>query len=45
MSRGQRRVFESHARQMEQDDRFVSSFLTAQSCDILLHGDVEPNTS
>ena len=24
MSRGQRRVFESHARQMEQDDRFAS---------------------
>ena len=45
MSRGQRRVFESHARQMEQDDRFVSGVLTAQSCDNLLHGDVEPNTS
>ena len=45
MSRGQRRVFESHARQMEQDDRFVSGVLTAQSCDILLHGDVEPNAS
>ena len=42
MSRGQRRVFESHARQMEQDDRFVSGALTAQSCDNLLHGDVEP---
>ena len=45
MSRGQRRVFESHVRQMEQDDRFVSGVLTAQSCDNLLHGDVEPNTS
>ena len=33
MSRGQRRVFESHARQMEQDDRFVSGVLTVQSCD------------
>ena len=43
VSRGQRRVFESHARQMEQDDRFVSGVLTAQSCNILLHGDVEPN--
>ena len=30
MSRGQRRVFESHARQMEQDDRFVSGVLSAQ---------------
>ena len=30
MSRGQRRVFESHARQMEQDDRYVSGVLTAQ---------------
>ena len=38
MSRGQRRVFESHARQIEQDDRFVSGVLTAQS-----HHDVEPN--
>ena len=45
MSRGQRRVFESHARQMEQDDCFVSSVLTAQSCDMLLRGDVETNTS
>ena len=45
MSRGQRRVFESHARQMEQDDRFVSGVLTAQSCDNLLHCDVEPNAS
>ena len=45
MSRGQRRVLESHARQMEQDDRFVNGVLTAQSCDILLHGDVEPNAS
>ena len=45
MSRGQRRVFEPHARQMEKDDHFVSGVLTAQSCDILLHGDVEPNTS
>ena len=45
MSRGQRRVFESHARQMEQDDRFVSGVLTAQSCEKLLHYDVEPNAS
>ena len=45
MSRGQRRVFESHARQMEQDDRFVSGVLTAQSCENLLHYDVEPNAS
>ena len=45
MNRGQRRVFESHARQMEQDDRFVNGVLTAQPCDILLHGDVEPNAS
>ena len=29
MSRGQRRVFESHARQIEQDDRFVSGVLTS----------------
>ena len=41
MSRGQRRVFESHARQIEQDDRFVSG-LTAQSCE---NYDVEPNAS
>ena len=45
VSRGQRRVFESHARQIEQDDRFVNDVLTAQSCENLLHGDVEPNTS
>ena len=45
MSRGQRRVFESHARQMEQDDRSVSGVLTAQSCENLLHFDVEPNAS
>ena len=45
MSRGQRRVFESHARQMEQDDRFVNGVLTAQSCENLLHCDVEPNAS
>ena len=45
MSRGQRRVFESHARQIEQDDRFVSGVLTAQSCENLLHYDVEPNAS
>ena len=38
MSRGQRRDFESHARQMEQDDRFVNGA-------ILLHGDAESNTS
>ena len=44
MSRGQRRVFESHARQMEQDDRYVSGVLTAQSCENLLHH-VEPNAS
>ena len=43
MSRGQRRVFESHARQIEQDDRFVSGVLTAQSCENLLHYGVEPN--
>ena len=30
LSRGQRRVFESHARQIEQDDRFVSGVLTSQ---------------
>ena len=36
---------ESHVRQMEQDDRFVSGVLTAQSCENLLHCDVEPNTS
>ena len=29
MSRGQRSIFESHARQTEQDDRFVSGVLTA----------------
>ena len=45
MSRGQRRVFESHARQIEQDDLFVSGVLTAQSCEKLLHYDVEPNAS
>ena len=45
MSRGQRRVFESHARQIEQDDRLVSGVLTAQSCEKLLHHDVEPNAS
>ena len=45
MSRGQRRVFESHARQIEQDDRFVSGILGAQSRDNLLHCDVEPNAS
>ena len=45
ISRGQRRVFESHARQMEQDDRFVSDVLTAQSCENLLHDDAEPNAS
>ena len=45
MSRGQRRVFESHARQIEQDDRFVSGVLTAQSCENLLHYFVEPNAS
>ena len=45
MSRGQRRVFESHARQIEQDDRFVSGVLTAQPCEHLLHYDVEPNAS
>ena len=32
MSRGQRRVPEWQARQIEQDDRFVSGVLTAQSC-------------
>ena len=45
MSRGQRRVSESHARRVEQDDRFVSGVLTAQSCENLLHYDVEPNAS
>ena len=45
MSRGQRRVFESHARQIEQDDLFVSGVLTAQSCEKMLHYDVEPNAS
>ena len=45
MSRGQRRVFESHARQIEQEDGFVSGVLTAQSCENLLHYDVEPNAS
>ena len=45
MSRQQRRAFESHARQIEQDDRFVSGVFTAQSCEILLHNDVEPNAS
>ena len=43
MSRGQC-VFESHARQIEQDDLFISGVLTAQSCENLLHYDVEPNT-
>ena len=45
MSRGQRRVFESHVRQIEQDDRFVNGVLTAQSCENLLHYDVESNAS
>ena len=45
MSRGQRRVFESHVRQIEQDDRFVNGVLTAQSCENLLHHDVEPYNS
>ena len=45
MSRGQRRVFESHVRQIEQDDRFVNGVLTAQSCENLLHHDVESNAS
>ena len=47
MSRGQRRVFESHARQMEQDDRFFffCGVLSAQSFENLLHGDVEPYNS
>ena len=45
MSRGQRRVFESHARQIVQDDRFVNGVLTAQSCENVLHYDVEPNAS
>ena len=45
MSRGQRRVFQSHARQMEQDDRFVNGVLAAKSCENLLHYDVEPNFS
>ena len=45
MSRGQRRDFESHARQMEQDDCFVNGALTVQPCDILLHGDAESNAS
>ena len=45
VSWGQRRDFESHARQMEQDDRFVNGVLTAQPCDILLHGDAESNAS
>ena len=45
MSRGQHHDFESHARQMEQDDRFVNGVLTAQPCDILLHGDAESNAS
>ena len=44
MSRGQC-VFESHARQIEQDDLFISGVLTAQSCENLLHYDVEPNAS
>ena len=34
MSRGQRRVFESHARQIEQDDRSVNGVLKAQSHDV-----------
>ena len=45
VSRGQRRGFESHARQMEQDDRFVNGVLTAQSSEKLLHDGVEPNAS
>ena len=45
MSRGQRRVFESHARQIEQDDRFVNGILTAQSCENLLRCDIESNAS
>ena len=45
MSRGQRRVFESHARQIEQDDRFVNGVLSAQSCENLLHCDVHSKTS
>ena len=45
MSRGQRRVFESHARQIEQDDRFANGVLSAQSCENLLHCDVNSNTS
>ena len=36
VSWGQRGDFESHARQMEQDDRFVNGVLTAQLCDILV---------
>ena len=43
MSRGQRRVFESHARQIEQDDRFANGVLSAQSCDNLLHCDDKSN--
>ena len=43
MSRGQRRVFKSHARQIEQDDRFVSGVRTAQSCENLLHYDDKSN--
>ena len=45
MSRGRRRVFESHARQIEQDDRFANGVITAQPCDILLHRDVNSDTS
>ena len=41
----QRRVFESHARQIEQDDRSVRGILAAQSCENLLHYDAEPNAS
>ena len=37
--------FESHAGQIEQDDRFVSGVLTARSFENLLHYDVEPNAS
>ena len=44
MSRRQRRDFESYARQMEQDDRLVN-VLTAQPCDILLHGDAKSDAS
>ena len=42
---GQRRDFESCVRRMEQDDRFANGVITAQPCDILLHGDTESNAS